>query len=73
MAQIRLTILVHETWLDRYLDVVERCRQAGMKVEKELATLGAITGCIEQDRLATLTDVEGVSAVEPQRTSRTLT
>ncbi|WP_345795919.1 hypothetical protein [Castellaniella sp. MT123] len=73
MALIHLTVLVHENWRDRYPVVLENCRQAGLSVERELATIGAIAGTIEEDRLADLTAVEGVSAVEPERTNRGLT
>lgn len=69
MSRIRLTVLIHEDWRDRYRLVVERCRQAGLDVERELATIGAIAGSIEEDHLTELSTVEGVCAVEPERTN----
>lgn len=72
MARIRLTVLVREAWRDRYPLVVERCRQAGLTVERELVAVGVITGSIEEDLLTALMGVEGVSAVEPERINRTL-
>jgi hypothetical protein len=72
MARIRLTVLVRETWRDRYPLVVERCRQAGLTVERELVAVGAIAGSIEEDLLAALAEIEGVSAVEPERVNRAL-
>lgn len=72
MAQVHLTILVHEDWRDRYSLVLEHCRQAGLTVERELVAMGAIVGSIEEDRVAALACVEGVSAVEPERMNRGL-
>ncbi|WP_298013676.1 hypothetical protein [uncultured Castellaniella sp.] len=69
MSRIHLTVLIHEDWRDRYRLVVERCRQAGLDVERELATIGAIAGSIEEDHLTELSTVEGVCAVEPERTN----
>lgn len=72
MAQVKLTILVQEAWLDRFPTVVDHCRQAGMRIERQLVTVGVITGTIEQNRVATLNHIEGVSAVEPERVNRGL-
>ena len=70
MAQVRLTVVVRETWLDRYPLVLAHCREAGLVVERELVTVGVIGGTIDEDRLADLAGIEGVSAVEPERTNR---
>lgn len=72
MARIHLTVLVHETWRDRYPQVVEHCRQAGLTVERELIAVGVIAGSIEENLLAALAAIEGVSAVEPERINRAL-
>ncbi len=70
MARVRLTVLVRESWRDRYPLVVEDCRQAGLAVERELVAVGVIAGSIEEDLLIGLARVEGVSAVEPERLNR---
>lgn len=72
MARIHLTVLVHETWRDRYSQVVEDCRQAGLTVEREMIAIGVIAGSIEEHLLAALASIEGVAAVEPERISRVL-
>lgn len=72
MAQIRLTLLVRADWRDRYSAVLENCRQAGLTVERELRTVGAIAGSIDEGQLAGLASVEGVAAVEPERLNRGL-
>lgn len=71
MSRVRLTLLVHEDWRDRYPLVLERCRQAGLEVERELAATGAIAGSIAEEHLAALTAVEGIAAVERERTNTT--
>lgn len=70
MNQIRLTILVHDAWRDRFTQVVERCRSAGLQVERELGSVGVITGCMDEGGVEVLRGVEGVSAVEPERSQR---
>jgi hypothetical protein len=72
MARIHLIVLVHETWRDRYSQVVEDCRQAGLTVEREMIAVGVIAGSIEEHLLAALAEIEGVAAVEPERISRAL-
>lgn len=44
MARIRLDVLVRDEWRDRYPEVLEQCRQAGLNVEFELAKTGVIGG-----------------------------
>jgi len=70
MAQVRLTILVQEGSRDRYGQVVEDCRQAGLVVEQQLVSVGVITGCIDEECLPDLTAIAGVAIVETQRTLR---
>lgn len=72
MSQIKLTILVHEAWLDRFPQVVESCRQAGLVVQQELVVIGVINGSIDESSVETLTRIEGVRAVEPERMNRGL-
>lgn len=69
MPRIRLTVLLREDWRDRYPLILEACRRAGLDVERELEAIGAIAGSIEEDHLAALSAVEGVSAVERERTN----
>lgn len=70
MSQIKLTILVHEAWLNRFPQVVESCRRVGLVVQRELVAVGVINGSIDESSVETLTRVEGVRAVEPERTNR---
>lgn len=70
MGQVKLSVLVEDASRGRYPEVVEKCRRAGLVVEQELASIGVITGCMEESLVAALRRVEGVSAVEPQRETR---
>lgn len=70
MARIRLTILVHESCRDCFPEVVERCREAGLAVEREMVSIGVITGSIDEAGMHGLESIEGVAAVEPERTHR---
>lgn len=72
MKPVRLTVLVREDWRDRRALVRARCEEVGFVVESELANLGALTGSIDEDRVDTLSKVEGVASVEPERINRAL-
>jgi hypothetical protein len=63
-----VTVLVSPSYLDRFDDVVERVQAAGLQVEDVLRTTGVIAGAIESDRIDALRSVDGVAAVEIQRT-----
>ncbi|AHG64646.1 hypothetical protein [Advenella mimigardefordensis] len=70
MTRITLTVLVKETYRDRFSVVVEGCRRQGMAVEREMMALGLFSGNIESDKLTGLHAVEGVAAVEADRPIR---
>jgi hypothetical protein len=52
----------------RFTDAVTALRQAGLTVEAEHPDIGSITGTVAEDRLKTLQEVDGVEAVERERT-----
>ncbi len=72
MARITLTVLVKETYLDRFPLVVEGCRKQGMVIEREMVALGVFSGTAEPERLPELGAVEGVASVEAERPVRGL-
>lgn len=67
MSKVNLSVSVNDEHLDRFSEVVERCKKAGMKVEQQLEPIGVITGSIDSAKLASLRQVEGVSQVEQSR------
>ena len=70
MAQIRLSVLLGDVSPERYPDIVERCRRTGFVVENELTAIGVIVGWIDEACVPALSQIEGVTAVEPQREHR---
>lgn len=69
MSRVNLTILVNTSWRDRFPQVVENCRQAGMTIERELIAVGVIAGSIDEASVSTLEQIEGVHTIEPERTN----
>ena len=67
MAQVHLTVLVADSWLDRFSWVVGQCRLTGMEVQRELDSVGVIAGIIDAERVSELRCLEGVLAVEVER------
>jgi isopentenyl phosphate kinase len=53
---------------DRFADVVEAARRAGLTVTGEQPILGTLSGTIAEDRILALTEVAGVVAVDRDRT-----
>ncbi|MFI6443540.1 hypothetical protein [Kitasatospora sp. NPDC050543] len=55
---------------DRFPEAVRAVRSAGLKIKSEQPSIGTVVGVIAQDRLAALTHVDGVEAVEREKTYR---
>ncbi|KUO22234.1 hypothetical protein [Streptomyces dysideae] len=53
---------------DRFADVVEALRRAGLTVTGEQPVLGTLSGTVPEDRLPALEAVDGVEAVDRERT-----
>ncbi|MET7847979.1 hypothetical protein ABZT48_06980 [Streptomyces avermitilis] len=52
---------------DRFAEVVEAARGAGLTVTGEQAILGTLSGTIAEDRIPALTAVPGVESVDRDR------
>jgi len=55
---------------DRFAEVVEALRRAGLTVAGEQPTLGTLSGTVAEDRIPALEAVDGVEAVDRERTIR---
>jgi hypothetical protein len=55
---------------DRFAEVVEASRRAGLTVTGEQPILGTLSGTIPEDRIPALREVAGVEAVDRDRTIR---
>jgi hypothetical protein len=53
---------------DRFADVVEALRRAGLTVTGEQPIVGTLSGTVAEDRIPALRAVDGVEAVDRERT-----
>ncbi|MFC4466248.1 hypothetical protein ACFPH6_17225 [Streptomyces xiangluensis] len=53
---------------DRFAEVVEALRQAGLTVTGEQPVLGTLSGTVAEDRIPALGAVDGVDSVDRDRT-----
>jgi hypothetical protein len=65
--QVALTVSVDDEHLDRLENVADRLREAGMRVERALPTIGTITGAVPASKLQAVRAIEGVADVEESR------
>jgi hypothetical protein len=67
MSQTVLSVLVRETHLSRFAEIVESCRNAGMIVQRESSSVGVISGTIDSSDVAKLRHIDGLQQIEPDR------
>lgn len=67
MSRVNLSISVDDDHMTKIAEVVQNLKKAGMKVENLLDQLGIVTGWCESEKVAKLSQVEGVSDVESER------
>lgn len=70
MTDTELSVLVETAYLSRYAEVVENCRKAGLRVQRQMTAIGVITGTIETSRMGELYRVAGVRKIEPSHVNR---
>ncbi|MGI5353292.1 hypothetical protein ACQEU8_34690 [Streptomyces sp. CA-250714] len=52
---------------DRFAEVVDALRQAGLTVTSEQPALGTLSGTVAQDRIPTLKAIDGVDSLDRDR------
>ncbi len=67
MAEERVKVVVTVD-LERFDAVVQQAAAAGLEVEDRMTAVGVVTGRVSRDRTAALAGVDGVEAVEEERT-----
>jgi hypothetical protein len=72
MATKNVMITVDEAHRGKFAAVVQACVAAGLKLGEKMPGLGALTGAIEDKKLADLRNVAGVEAVEESRDVRAI-
>jgi glutamate/tyrosine decarboxylase-like PLP-dependent enzyme len=65
MKEVNLVVLVSEGHLNRFIEVAEECRKAGLRIENEMASIGLIVGTIDAARADDLRAIAGVADVQP--------
>ncbi|HEY9572552.1 MAG TPA: hypothetical protein VIR76_05460 [Pusillimonas sp.] len=67
MACKKLQILVEQASLERFSEIVEDCRRAGMVIERQMRSVGVFSGFVEETRLGDIYNIAGVREVEEAR------
>ncbi len=70
MSRILVSIIIDESYLARFAEIVENCKAAGMAVQREMMAVGVVSGTIDSSRIEVLCQIEGVLQVEESRTVR---
>ena len=68
MNRVQITVSIDDAHADRIDEVAERLKETGMDVEQTMQIVGVVTGSIASDRMSSLYSIEGVKAVEADRT-----
>jgi len=67
MSAKRFNIAVSDEGGVDFAKVVAHCRKAGLKVERQMEELGAITGTADADHVEKIRSLPGVLSVEEDR------
>ena len=67
MARVRLSVVVKDSHVPKFHEVVKSLKQAGMTIENELKTTGIVTGSIDEMKIKQLREVKGVADVEREQ------
>lgn len=67
MTRILVTVLVDDDFLGRFSEVVDRCIDVGMAVQRQMTSIGVIYGTVDEARIGSLGHILGVRHVEASR------
>lgn len=67
MSRLLVSIIVEQTYLIHFSEIVESCKAAGMDVQRQMTTVGVISGTIEASQVKVLAQIQGVLHVEESR------
>ena len=67
MPKTNVSVSVDDQHIDEIVEVAGQLSSAGMKVEQIMNKIGVIVGSCDSDKMEAISQVEGVSAVEPER------
>jgi hypothetical protein len=63
----QVLVSVEDSHLERMPAVVDELKARGLEVKRSMPALGVVSGSADQDRLASLQEIEGVRSVEEER------
>lgn len=72
MSTVNIVVSVDDEHLDQILDVVTNLQASGMNVENVMPEVGVISGSVDSTQIETLSQTEGVAAVEVSRNMRAI-
>ena len=67
MAAGDVNVSIADDHVDRFPDVVQGMKEAGLRVSQQMEAVGVVSGSIDPAKLSDLKQVEGVAAVERSR------
>ena len=67
MTRILVTVLVDDAFLAHFAEVVDRCEDAGLAVQRQMTSIGVIHGTVDDACISSLGQVRGVRHVEKSR------
>ena len=67
MAKLDVTVSIKNDHLPRFRELVEGMKKSGLDVERQLQSVGVVTGKIDANRVADLRALNGIGAVEEGR------
>jgi hypothetical protein len=67
MAKLDVTVSVKDDHLPRFVELVEHMKKSGLDVERQLQSVGVVTGKIDAEKLAQRRTLNGIGSVEEAR------
>ncbi|HEV2883158.1 MAG TPA: hypothetical protein VGX24_17950 [Pyrinomonadaceae bacterium] len=67
MSKVHLIVSIDGDQPEMLDEVAERLTEAGMKVRERLHEIGVITGSADAEKVKDLSQVQGVTNIEPSR------
>jgi hypothetical protein len=67
MLAVNLSVVVDDQYKDRFSEVVDELKRSGMTVDRQLKSIGVITGSIDSAKVDALKRINGVADVEEAR------
>ena len=67
MSEDNVNVLIDDSYRDRFEEVVDRAKAAGLRIDQLLRETGVVTGSISPGKRRDLEQIQGIAAVETRR------